>query len=1200
MAKKYLDFNKDWKFFRGEDMSFKEFSKWIDSTNKWQSVNLPHDWSIYLDFNMKSLARNEGGLIDGGFGYYKKSFDLDRDIIGNNITIHFGAIYMDSSVWINGQFLGNYPFGYLDQYYDISDFVHEGKNELFVKVEHRQPSSRWYSGSGIYRNVELIVRNKLFIEDDETKITDDFIDDNYAKKNVSFLINNKYATDKSFSIKYSVINKDNEELLLEKTEEINIEKHSKKIVESKFEIDDCNLWSIENPYLYYLKAELISEGKIIDIQITRFGFRYIDWDSEEGFFLNGKYIKFKGVCLHHDNGALGAIQDTPSEIRKLKKLKDMGVNAIRTSHNPQSKEFIRLCDEMGFLVIEEAFDTWSGNRKKEFDYNRFFHKQVTKDEFENEITWAKYDIQKMVKRDINSPSIIMWSTGNEIWETKVDYGIELTKFLVDAIKEIDDSRYTTIGENGFVGKFGDFIHVKTSDLHDAVGLNYAEHNFDEIRKNRPNWLLYGAETSSAVKSRGVFYNPAKKDNIATGSPDKPNRKYQMSDYGNDRVGWGRTAIQSWIHDRDNKAYAGQFIWTGFDYIGEPTPWHNEENLGAPSKSSYFGIFDTCGLPKMDYYFYKSQWVDKKEDPFIKILPHWNFEDREKLKEQGTDIKRDDNKIPVRVYSNLKNAELFLNGKSQGVKSFNEKTTSYGFKYYEGAKEDELYLEWLVPYEAGVLEAKAFEDSNDLKANQKLIASDKVVTSGDAYKINLLKDSEMLKGNSSFIIFEILDEAGNIVPTAENLVEFEAYGCEILGVDNGNAASQERYKADKDGKFRRKAFSGKGLIIVKPFEDEFSVIAKSEGLETAIIELQAVELNKNFEEKLIDEINIDLSDKEISPAEVTKDKFVQAKNFSMAIKEGSEPLLPLSTEIYNLNGEKIEKKIKKWDKISDLEYEAKVDGFVSKLYLRESTDVIRSYNYAEAWNGSEIPAGFASYTNEDGEDSILAINNGVTSYDKNYIDRWSNISKEKRADDYVGIIFGRAGKLEKHSISNIRIAFFEDEETSKPEKFMIRYFTKNEITIPNNYANIPNNHELNDLKNFEEVKILEQFEDDRFINIKIEDVSTFAIRIDMEASEDRAIGISELEAYGDIAKSKYDFDLEIFVDGKELEGFNKEKRVYHINTNHIPEIEVKVTNNASYTIIKPEEIDGEFRIIVIDEANLTERIYYIKLGEANEK
>lgn len=1194
MYRKYLDFNKNWKFFRGEDMPFNIFSK-LDRENniKWQSVNLPHDWSIYLDFNKKSLSRNEGGLLDGGIGYYKKEFNIDKKSIGNNITVHFGAIYMDSSVWINGHFLGNYPFGYLDQYYDISDFVHEGENELFVKVEHRQPSSRWYSGSGIYRNVELIVRNKLYIEENETRIVDDIIDDNYAKKNVAFLINNKYSTDKKFSIKFSVIDYDNNEILLEKTEEISIEKHSKKQVETKFEIENPKFWSTDYPNLYYLKSDLISNGKILDSQITRFGFRYMDWDSDEGFFLNGKYIKFRGVCLHHDNGALGAIQDSSSEIRKLKKLKSMGVNAIRTSHNPQSKEFIRLCDEMGFLVIEEAFDTWSGNEKKQFDYNRFFHKQVTKEEFENQITWAKYDIQNMIKRDINSPSIIMWSTGNEIWETKIEYGIELTKFLIEAIKRIDDTRYTTIGENGFAGEFGDFIHIKTADLHDAVGLNYGEHNFDEIRKNKPNWLIYGAETSSAVKSRGVFYNPSNKDNIATGDPDKPNRKYQMSDYGNDRVSWGRTAINSWIPDRDNKAYAGQFIWTGFDYIGEPTPWHNEENLDAPSKSSYFGIFDTCGLPKMDYYFYKSQWVDKETDPFVKILPHWCFEDTGKLKELGTDLKRVDNKIPVRVYSNLKNVELFLNGKSQGLKSFNEKTTSYGLKYYEGANEDELYLEWLIPYEKGVLEAKAFERL-DLKAE------DKVVTSKQPYKINLLRDSDIVKGESSFIIFEILDEEGNLVPTADNLVEFEVYGGEILGVDNGNAASLERYKADEDGKFRRRAFSGKGIVIVKPLEDECTVIAKSKYLENGILKLQAKEYIKNVEDKLRNEIDLDLSEKENSNVKIAKDKFVQAKNFSMAIKKGSEPLLPLSTEIYNLNGEKLIKEIEKWTKISDLEYETNVEGLVSKLYLRESDDVIRSYNYAQAWNGSEIPAGFASYTNRAGEDSILALNNGITSYNKKYIDRWSNISKKKRENDYVGIIFGRAGKLEKHTISHIRIAFFEDEKTAKPKDFKIKYFLKDNLKIPYDYGNISENHELNNLENFKEVKILEEYEDDRFINIKIADISTLAIRIDMEASKEKAIGISEIEVYGDTAKSKYGFDLEIFIDGKKLSNFNKEKRIYHIDTNNIPNIEVKATNNAAYTIIRPEEKDGEFRIIVTDEANLTERLYYIKIGEVYEK
>lgn len=1188
MVNKYLNLNKDWKFYRGEDLKFSEFSL----LNEWQNVDLPHDWSIYLDFNMKSLSRNEGGLLDGGFGYYKKEFEIDESLIGSDINIHFGGIYMDSSVWLNGHFLGNYPNGYLDIYYDLSDYVKVGKNELFVKVEHRQPSSRWYSGSGIYRNCELIIRNKLHFEEDEIRLIDEKLDENYAKKNIRFLINNKYSSDKNFVLNYSIIN-DNE-VLIEKEENLSIEKNTKKSFESNFELKNPKLWSIENPNLYYLKADIFVDDRLIDSQIVRFGFRYMNWDSDEGFFLNGKYMKFRGVCLHHDNGALGSVQDTPSERRKLKKLKSMGVNAIRTSHNPQSREFIRLCDEMGFLVIEEAFDTWSGNRKKEFDYNRFFHRQVTDESFENQITWAKYDLQKMIKRDINSPSIVMWSTGNEIWETKVEYGLELCKKIIEYIKEIDDTRYTTIGENGFNGKFGDFPFIKTSDMHDAVGLNYGEHNIEEIRKNKPNWLIYGAETSSSLKSRGIYYDPKNKNNMATGSPDKINRKYQMSDYGNDRVSWGRTAINSWIPDRDNKAYAGQFIWTGFDYIGEPTPWHNEENLLAPSKSSYFGIFDTCGLPKMDYYFYKSQWVKKETDPFVKILPHWNFEDREKLKSLGTDLKMEDNLIPVRVYSNLKNVDLILNGKSLGQKSFKEKTTSYGLKYMEGESSDELYLEWIVPFESGKLEAIA-TDTN-------LEARDNVVTAGKEYKINLRKDSEIIKGESVFIIFEIQDAYGNIVPTASNLVEFEAKGCEILGVDNGDASSQERYKSDIDGKFRRKVFSAMGLVIVRPIDDEFTIIAKSQNLEDASISLKADSKTKSFEDEIKSSIKYDLFNEKKAMKELKKDEFVASKNFSMAIKKNSFPQLPLSTELYNLTGEKIERNIEKWDKVSDLKYETYVDGLKSQIVLRESDDLIRSYNYAESWNGSEIPAGFASYTNssKNSDDSIIAINNAITSYDSYFKDRWSNISNQKRKEDYVGIIFGRAGKLEKHNITNIRIAFFEDEDTDRPKEFKIRYFTKDTLRLPNNYANIAKNHELNNLENFEEVKIVKQYEDDRFVNIEIEDVTTLAIRIDMISKDDKAIGITELEVYGDLAKAYRDFDCEILIDGKKIENFSKEKRIYKVNVDNIPDIEVKVTNNASYTIIKPEDLNGQFKIIINDEANLTQRIYYIKLGGNSEK
>lgn len=1190
--KKYSNFNNNWEFALDNDLSFKEFSS---NSLKWKKVQIPHDWSIYNDFNSKSLSRNEGGLLDGGFGYYKKEFNISEEILSKLVLLKFGGIYMDSSVWINNYFVGNYPYGYSEIIYDITKYLRKGKNQIYIKVEHRQPSSRWYSGSGIYRNIQFIVKDRLSIVENSIKILHKNLDNlENVESNILIEVQNKYEKEKKLNIVNEIIDYEGK-IVAKFNKKITIEKNSKKNVEADILLNNPVLWDLENPRLYYLKTSIYSNDELYDCVITRYGYRDIKFDSKEGFFLNGKYLKLHGVCLHHDNGALGAVQDTQSERRKILKLKSMGVNSIRTSHNPQSKEFIRLCDELGMLVIEEAFDTWHGNRKKEYDYNRFFHK-ISTYPIANGETWAEFDLKNMIKRDINSPSIIMWSIGNEIWETKQYYGIEQAKLLINTIKKIDTTRFVTSGENGFNGGYSESTFTEISDLLDIVGLNYGEDSVKDILRNRPNWKIYGAETSSSVKSRGIFYDPMTKDNMATGNPDKRNRKYQMSDYGNDRVGWGKTAINSWIFDRDNKAYAGQYIWTGFDYIGEPTPWHNEENLGAPSKSSYFGIFDTCGIEKMDYYFYKSQWISKEQAPFVKILPHWNFENKELLKTQGTDLKLENNLVCVRVYSNLQNVELFLNGKSLGKKSFTKKRTDYGYEYLEGEKKDELYLQWIVPFEKGELKAKAFENNYN--------ATDKVITAKSPKTIRLTLDSKAKFGESTFIKFDIVDENQNIVPYAENEVEFETIGCDILGVDNGNPVSHEKYKSENKNKAKRKAFSGSGIIIVRPFQNLITIKANSKGLEETIFELKIldkiIELEDKLNEKLCFGINSEIIQSDDNLIE--KSDFIQAQNHSLAVKENSNILFPLESYIYSANGEKKLEKIKEVRKIGECLYEGIInEKLKSNIKVRTSKDTILSYNYALSWNGSEIPAGFASYTNErdEFEDSIFYINNGITSWNPNDKDRWTNISEIHRKNDFVGILFGRAGKLEKHSISKLRIAFFEDDETSIPKEYKIRFYTKDEVSVPKSYSKLEKNHELYDIKNYKEIKIKKLYDDERYVNIEFEEVSTYAIRIDMIASE-KNIGISEIEVYNEIAKAYEDFELEILINSKVIEDFDYEIRDHFMTFEKIPKIEVKATKNAAVTIINPNKFNQFVTIIVNDEANMKEKMYRIWIGDENEK
>ncbi|MFM1580808.1 glycoside hydrolase family 2 TIM barrel-domain containing protein [Helcococcus bovis] len=1277
--KKYLNINKDWKFKESDTLEIEDLTEKVIS--EFDNINLPHDWSIYKDFNQKSLSRNEGGLLDGGTSWYVRKINVYESFANKNIFIKFGGVYMDSYIYVNGALVGNYPFGYNTFTYDLTDYLYYGENTIAVKVTNMQPSSRWYSGSGIYRNVDLILREKIYIKNNGIVITTSNLESNIenAETNIELKLFNSSNYMENIKVKFELFDADGR--IVKKSEVFEkIKKKSELNINETIFVENPKLWDIENPNLYYLKTSIYIDEKLMDEEFTRFGYRYFSWTREDGFSLNGKYLKLHGVCLHHDNGALGAELYEQADRRKLQIMKDMGVNAIRTSHNPQSEEFIKLCDEMGFLVQEESFDTWFGNRKKEYDYNRFFNKLATHPDSHNGEIWAEFDIKNMVRRDINSPSIVMWSIGNEIFETEQPYGVDQARNLIKWIKEIDETRYVTIGENSLNwNRNEDAHHVKIAGMLDTVGLNYNEDGSDELFERYPDWILYGAETSSAVKSRGVYYDPQTRDAIATGNANKPDRMYQMSDYGNDRVGWGRTAIDSWIHDRDRKYYAGQFIWTGFDYIGEPTPWHNEEDLGAPVKSSFFGIVDTAGLPKMDYYFYQSQWFSKNEKKIVKILPHWNFEDRKLLKQFGTDLKRDDNIIPVRVYSNIEKIELFLNGKSLGEKEFNKKTTDYGFEYLEGETKRDLYLQWFVPFEKGKLEAIA----KDEFGNE--IARDEVVTSENPKKVKLLIDENSQEGDLVYVRFDIVDKNDNVVPYANNLVEFEVTkNAQILGVDNGDASSQERYKVQKDGRWIRKAFSGSGMIIVQIKSDDIVVLkAESDKLESSEIELSlkpkkatfieneilqlgkeisniadgeiletkdiAVSIQKDQKLRLPEKVRVILENKfnsyenvnwnleELTNikklgryqvhgktesgknviANINVNDFVSVENFSFAFRKGTKrPQLPKFATVYNTSGDMRKIQVVKW---IDENTKEEIDfnnlkntdnlvlhgilensDFISTLNIRfvdnNDASVISSYNYARAWNGSEIPAGIASFTSdlEYTLSTTKALNNEVVSYDDTYIDRWTNISKEKRSEDWAGILFGLAGEFEQHQINKVEVFFFEDKEVSVPKEYKLEYYVTEKISFPKDYQNIETlEHELADDNNWKEIPNYTETigEREKFKIFEFEDVLTHAIRVRMIAQDDKAIGITEIKAYGKEVKELSDYELNISVDGKALE-FEKDKIIYEIPKD-AKDVIVVATNNASVTKIPGITENEDITYIVKSENKLMENKYILR-------
>ena len=822
-----VEFNQNWHFKLNANA--KDAVKPDADVSSWKKLDLPHDWSIYNDFDHNSPAQNEGGQLNGGDAWYRKTFKLDEEDLNKNVRITFDGVYMDSQVYVNGQLVGHYPNGYNQFSYDITDYLHKDGRENVVAVHaiNKQPSSRWYSGSGIYRDVTLQVTDKVHTEKNGTTILTPDLEKQQNGKvdtHVTSKIVNTDDKDHEILAEYQIIERNGQAVTdLVRTASQVLKAHQTASLNAILQVDKPKLWTVnsDKPALYELVTRVYRDGQLVDAKKDLFGYRYYNWTPNEGFSLNGERIKFHGVSLHHDHGALGAEENYKAEYRRLKQMKDMGVNSIRTTHNPASEQTLQIAAELGLLVQEEAFDTWYGG-KKQYDYGRFFDKDATHPDAKKGEKWSDFDLRTMVERGKNNPAIVMWSIGNEIGEADgKPRSLATVKRLVQVIKAVDKTRYVTMGADKF--RFGDGSgdHEKIANELDAVGFNYSEDNYKKLRAKHPNWLIYGSETSSATRTRGSYFRPERE----LVHSNQAYRNYEQSDYGNDRVGWGKTATASWTFDRDNAGYAGQFIWTGTDYIGEPTPWHNQNH--TPVKSSYFGIVDTAGIPKHDYFLYQSQWVPAEKKPMVHLLPHWNWENPT-LKENVADA---DGNIPVRAYSNAASVELFLNGNTLGKKTFTKKQTSDGRTYQEGAKPNELYLEWKVAFEAGTLEAVARDEAGNI------VARDKIVTAGEPAGVRLVKEENAIAADGkdlTYIYYEIVDSKGNVVPTANNLVRFQLHGQgQIVGVDNGEQASRERYKEQADGSWIRKAFNGKGVVIVKSTEQagKFTLTAHSDFLKS---------------------------------------------------------------------------------------------------------------------------------------------------------------------------------------------------------------------------------------------------------------------------------------------------------------------------------------------------------------------------------
>ena len=780
-ARERLNFDKDWRFLLGDSAQMAK-AEYNDSW--WRRLDLPHDWAIEGDFYVGNPSGASGGALPGGIGWYRKHFTINRESTANNrYFIEFDGVYMNSTVYVNGQKVGNRPYGYSSFEYDITPYVKEGENVVAVRVDNSdQPNSRWYSGCGIYRHVWLTKTHPVHVKHWGVYVHDGKVEVDYEN-----------PTKQKVTVKNTWFDAAGKPASIKKPRK----------------------WSCEDPYIYKVRTQLIVGGKVVDEVETTTGFRDFKFDAKTGFWLNGKNFKLNGVCEHHDLGCLGAALNEDALHRKLTKLKAMGVNSIRTSHNPPAPELLNMCDTMGLIVMDESFDMWR-RRKTQNDYARFFDE------------WHERDLSDLVLRDRNHPSVLMWSIGNEVleqWSSAEADTLTLeqanlilnaghdastlakdgersvqslmTQHLAEIVKRYDTTRPITAG----CQEPSPNNHLFKSGAIDIIGFNYHHQWAKDVPKNFPDKPFIFSESVSALQTRGYYMMPS--DKIYT-APEQwwlpyTDPSYMCSAYDNMHASWSSTHEEMWDVVKHTPYVGGQYIWTGFDYIGEPTPY------GFPARSSYFGIIDLAGFPKDVYYMYQSEWTQK---PVLHLFPHWNW------------IPGDEIDMWC-YYNNADEVELFVNGKSQGVrrKIRNEELGISNYDYQSGSMlTTQYHVGWRVTFEPGEVKVVARKDGS-------VVGEQTIRTAGAPERIRLSEDYQ--GKTTTFITAEVVDKDGNLCPWAEDMIYFVGEGNgRILGTDNGCQTSMERFTSPK-----RKAFFGKCMVVVS---GNVTMTAKSPTLKSDVI------------------------------------------------------------------------------------------------------------------------------------------------------------------------------------------------------------------------------------------------------------------------------------------------------------------------------------------------------------------------------
>lgn len=844
-ALRVQNFNENWKFYLG-DASGADGEQFDDSA--WKNVDLPHDYSIDQEYTTAGEA--ESGYKLGGIGWYRKNFKVDESLKGKSIRIDFDGVYMDSTVWINGHRLGNHPYGYSPFSYDITEYLRFGElNTIAVKVNHQTPSSRWYSGSGIGRDVDLVVTDPVHVERDGVVVTTPELaaDKTNVKTHLKTVLTNKGVEAASVTVAQTVFPRGgtpDQQIAHVESVVTTIAAGKSATVEQDALAANPTLWTVDAPTLYTVRTEIKQNGKVVDTYDVDFGYRFFSFDADMGFSLNGQNMKLKGVCMHHDQGALGSVNTRDAIERQVKILKEMGCNSIRATHNPHSRELTEICDEQGMLLVLEMFDGWTAPKNdNRNDYARFFNQEMGESELigsEATKKWAQFDLEQSMMRDINAPSVIMWSLGNEMTEGTSGIGNfqQVQKNLIGWAKAVDATRPVTTGDNKMKDGKTDLNPAGLAEVDGIVGFNYMDANrYKDVHREHPDWKLYGSETASATNSRGVYTN---KNNNSLDS------NKLLTSYDKSAVSWGHRASRAWFDTINNDFLAGEYVWTGFDYLGEPTP-SNGTNPGAqgswPSpKNSYFGIIDTAGLPKDTYYFYQSQWNDSLNT--LHILPAWN---RDAVMMSGGN-----KEVEVVVYTDAPEVELFFtpaaggSPQSLGKKKLTQVTSEnggYTYRVYKGENgqktptHEDLYLTWNVPYADGTITAKAFDEAGREISTEKWAGRKSVKTAGSAARLTVSVNREKMEANGSdlaYLTVNVEDANGVIVPTAKNRVTFKVEGSGVLaGLDNGVQADHQSFR---DGD--RAAHAGQLVGIVRAAKNAGSVkvTVSAEGLEPATVEI----------------------------------------------------------------------------------------------------------------------------------------------------------------------------------------------------------------------------------------------------------------------------------------------------------------------------------------------------------------------------